>query len=75
MENSTIEVTEENTNTVTTIDTKTNRVYINAPYSTITVHENNFYQNPYINAPGSGFNIWERKIDLSVPLIAITDQH
>ncbi|UOP12660.1 MULTISPECIES: hypothetical protein [Pseudomonas] len=73
MANSTIEVTEES-GVNTTIDTKTNRIYINAPYSVINNYENNFYQNPYINAPGSQFSIWGRKIDLSQPIIAITNQ-
>lgn len=76
----TVEMVEE-TGTVTKVDTKTSRIYINAPYSTINNYEYNSYNsyntmyNPYVNAPGSNFNVYGRKIDTSIPLIAITNQN
>ncbi len=78
MQGGTIEVLEEATGAVTKVDTKTSRIYIYAPNSTINNYEiyNNSYNmfNPYVNAPGSNFNVWGRKLDTTLPIIAITNQ-
>ncbi|WP_323159794.1 hypothetical protein [Pseudomonas fluorescens] len=76
MQGGTIEVLEEATGAVTKVDAKTNRIYIYAPYSTINnyeIYNNNMY-NPYVNAPGSTFNVLGRKLDTTLPIIAITNQ-
>ncbi len=76
MQGGTIEVMEEATGTVTKVDVKTNRIYINAPYSVINNYEINNYNTytPYVNAPGSYINVWGRKLDTTLPIIAITNQ-